>query len=160
MVYKNSVTQYVLICIFSTVVYGILMGIIMDSALTGIISGVVFGALFTPIIVVLCGHAEKGAIPIREGISRLRRIYCEGPANQSKGLNSIGGWMFFSDGFLEFFPLKMNFGGSNIVIPFSDIIGVRSSFNRLTVATPQYEFEFVVNKPKEWEYTIKSVLHL
>lgn len=135
------------------------MGLFLRNITAGIIGGVLFGVLFTACIAIFSNHIEKKSEHLRDEISKVRKIICEGPANHKKGGNAIGGWLFVSEDAIEFYPHKMNIGGQNIPILLDDISDVETKFNQLKIHTKTNEtFIFVVNKANLWKQSITKIL--
>ena len=158
MVYKNGFKEYLGTFVYCTVVYGVLMGLFNNNMTSGIISGVVFGAIFTLFLAFFAKSTEKKSAKIRAEIAEDRDIICEGPATYQKGA-AAGGWLFLSDCALEFFPHKMNIGGTSVLINLGNITKVATGFNRIKIYTEGGNvYSFTVNKAKLWMKAINNML--
>jgi len=159
MVYKSSVKDYAIMCCFSGLFYGFSMGLYWQDMFMGIIAGVLFGVLFTLCMSLFSKHIEKKIKPLREQISKDRKIICEGSANHKKGTNAIGGWMFVIEDTIEFYPHKVNIGGQNVSISIHDIINIETKSNQLIINTKLGKtFVFVVSKANLWKQSISEIL--
>ena len=155
MVYKNGTKEYIVLFCTSAIIYGVLMGTYYHNMIAGVFAGLVFGVVFTVATSVFGKRFEKKAAVLREEISKVREVICDGPANHQKGFNGIGGWLFLTEDAIEFYPSKMNFGGQNIPILLDDITNVQAKSNRLKVYTKKNgTYTFVVNKADLWLRTI------
>ncbi len=153
MIYKNGFKEYAL----SGGIYGLLMGICFGimhrSVITGVITGVLCGGLFAFFIFLFCSHQEKKFDKKREEISKERTIFCDGGAT----LNGVGGWLFFTTQGLEFYPHKVNFSRTEIIIPLQAIKGVKSIKNQIVVeGADNASFAIIVSHNKEWQTQIES----
>lgn len=159
MVYRNGIKEWALMCCGCGLVYGVLMGLFWGNLTMGIIAGVLFGILFTVCMAIFVKHIEKKSKHLRDEISQVRKIICEGPANHKKGVNAIGGWLFLIEDAIEFYPHKINIGGQNISIRIDDISNVETKSNQLKIHTKENEtFTFVVNKANLWKQSITEIL--
>ena len=166
MIYKNGLKEYLIMCAFCTVFFGLFMGIysgfVVDDFNFGIISGMgsglFFGVFFTIAMAIVSVIIEKKSENLRAEISKVRSIICEGPANHKKGANGIGGWLFLSEDALEFYPHKANFGGKNIAILIDDITNVDTKANQLIIQSNMEKYQFVVNKSNMWKKSIIEIL--
>ncbi len=106
---------------------------------------------------------DKKSKYLRQEISKVRTIICEGPAVHKIGVvNEFYGWLFFSEDALEFYPIKMNRDGArNIAILIDDIIDVETKRNKrniLFIDSKGGSFIFSVDKPELWKNTIKETI--
>lgn len=159
MVYKSGFKNCLMTVIIFGVLYGLFMGLFAKNVIMGIVLGVVCGFFFALGLSIFSKRIEKKSKNLRMEISKVRKIICEGPANQKKGANAIGGWLFLSEDAIEFYPHKMNFGGQNIPILLDDVMKIETKSNYLKIYTKTNDlYTFVVNKAKLWESSINEVL--
>ena len=160
MVYKNGIKVYVITGCCAGLFYGFFMGLFLNNMKSGAMSGLLFGVFFTLCTALSGKHFEKKFRRHRAEISKVRKIICEGPANHKKGANAIGGWLFFSEDTMEFYPHKMNIGGQNISILTDEIVSVETRAQQLKIHTKTGEnFTFIVNKAKLWKQSITEILY-
>ena len=157
MVYKNGIKEYTIIGCSGALLYGGLMGLFWRDLIRGIIVGIIFGVLYSLCMALFSKHIEKKAKNLRMGISKVRTIICEGPANHKKGINAVGGWMFFSEAGIEFYPHQLNFGGHNLLIPIHDIVNVETKSKQLIIYAKAGKLIFIVNKANLWKQSIMNV---
>lgn len=155
MVYKNGFKDYLITGIVFTILYTILTS--YTGLKTAIISALPAGSLFTIAITIFSIFMEKKSEHLRNEISKVRNIICEGPANYKNGL-AIGGWLFLSEDALEFYPHKVNLGGSCVAILIDDIVNVDTKGKQLIIQSKNELFKFVVNKSKLWKNSINQIL--
>ena len=155
MVYKNGLKEYSLTTVLFGVPMGILFGFRYLNFIVGVITGVLSGLLFTLAIFIFVRIQEKKFDKKRAEIAKERKIICDGGAT----ISGNGGWMFFTENGIEFYPHKLNFSTKEIKIPMNMIEEVKAQRNQLVVS--------VVNKPrvvivvshnKEWKKQIEKAI--
>ena len=147
MIYKNGLKEYT----FSTLGFGtpmgLLYGVIYRSALIGVFSGIFCGLLFTVLIFLFVKAHEKKYSKMRFEISKERTVICDGGAT----VKGNGGWMFFTEQGLEFYPHKVNLSQEKMFIPTSTIASIKAEKNKLIVNTTEnLKFAIVVSHNKDW----------
>lgn len=155
MTYKNGIKEYVMTGVLFGAPMGLLFGLMYFDFILGIISGVVCGILFAFLIFLFVKFQEKQFAKKRAEMEKERRIICDGGAT----LDGNGGWMFFTDIGLEFYPHKMNLSTKEVIIPASAIDGVRTAKNQLIISTDGKDVAIVVSHNKEWKKQIESALN-
>lgn len=158
MIHKSSTKDYIVLGLLCGGSYGLLMAIFMGDVEMGMFGGILFGTLFPLFIYIFSSRLEKRAVGLRQEISKVRTIVCEGPSNHKKGANAIGGWLFLTTDALEFYAHKVNFGGGNIAILLDDITAVEVKKNQLIITTKLETITFIVNKAEEWKKSILNIL--
>lgn len=155
MSYKNGIKEYTMTTLLFGGPMGILFGLMRQSALLGIISGIFAGCLFTLIIFLFVKVQEKKFDKKRLEIAKERNIVCDGGAT----FQGNGGWMFFTEYGLEFYPHQINISRKNLMIPINTISSVKTDKNRLIVETIEnLAFAIVVSHNKEWVEQIKQYI--
>ena len=159
-VYRNGTGKLALLCLAGGLAFGVIMGSVFSYGFQiSIISGILFGTLFALFMSIFLGNIEQKFEPIRDEISKERKIICEGPANHKKAANAIGGWLFLIEDAIEFHPHQMNIDGQSISIFIDDISTVETRLNQIRIRTKTDEtFAFVVNKAKLWKKSITEIL--
>ncbi len=154
MVFRNGFKEYAL----SGVLFGGIMGlmwIIVYGVIIGLISGIVSGVIFASLICLFTKIQEKKYSRQREEISRERRIICDGGATYSGN----GGWMFFTEYGIEFYPHKLNISTAKIFIPTDRIADVSTKYNKMILTTVDgHRFEIVVSNSAGWCEQISACL--
>ena len=130
MTYKNGIKEYMLTGVIFGVPMGILFGLMHLSLLLGVITGFLCGFLFALLIFLFVKYQEKKFDKKRAEIAKERKIFCDGAAT----INGNGGWLFFTEKGLEFYPHKINTSTKEIVIPINTI--KRALNAEYTPATP------------------------
>lgn len=147
MIYKNGIKEYTMTTLLFGGPMGVLYGLIHRSTLLGVISGVFCGCLFTLLIFLFVKIQEKKYDKKRSEIAKERKIICDGAAT----VQGNGGWMFFTEYGLEFYPHKVNISQKNLMIPINVIKSVKTNKNQLIVDTIEnLTFAIVVSHNKEW----------
>lgn len=155
MIYRNGIKEYTMTTLFFGVPMGLLYGLIGQSVLFGGISGIFCGSSFTLLIFLFVKIQEKKYARKRSEISKERKIICDGGAN----VQGNGGWMFFTEYGLEFYPHKFNISQKGLMIPVSEIEWVKTNKNQIIVETiEKATHTIVVSHNKEWVEQIKKVL--
>ena len=90
----------------------------------------------------------------RTEIARERKIICDGGAT----INGNGGWMFFTENGIEFYPHKINISTKEIVIPMNTIESVKTNKNQILVHANGKTIAIVVSHNKEWKKQIEGAL--
>ncbi len=147
MIYKNGFKEYAM----TTLVFGGFMGIffgIVHGVIEGIIGGVISGILFTLFIFIFVKLMESKFKKMRDDIAKTKEIICDGGAT----VDGNGGWMFFTETGLEFYPHKINLDTNQQIIPISDIVAVNTKFNKIIVSTARGEqVNIVVSNSNGWK---------
>jgi len=152
MTYKNGIKEYTMTTLLFGGPMGFFFGLIYHNVFLGVISGVLSGLLFTLLIFLFIKIQEKKYDKKRSDIAKERKIICDGAAT----IQGNGGWMFFTDYGLEFYPHKINISQNNIMIPINTIKAIKTVKNQLVVATVKNTtFAIVVAHNKEWAEQIK-----
>ena len=156
MVYKNGLKEYSLTTVLFGVPMGILFGLLQLSFIGGVVSGVLSGLLFTLLMFVFIKIQEKKFDKKRTEIAKERKIICDGGAT----INGNGGWMFFTENGIEFYPHKINISTKEIVIPTNTIESVKTNKNQILVSANGKTIAIVVSHNKEWKKQIEDALTL
>ena len=139
----------------SGIIYGSFMGLFVglstQSFLLGLIMGIFAGALFGFLLFISTINQSKKFIAKRNEISSQRRIICEGPAN----FKNRGGWLFFTEEALEFYPSKFYPSQRYLILPLTKLTSSMTTSNKLEItAFDNKKFLFVVANNKEWKRQI------
>ena len=156
MTYKNGIKEYALTGVMFGGPMGILFGLMHLSLILGIITGFLSGFLFTLLIFLFIKYQEKKFDKKRTEIAKERKIICDGGAT----INGNGGWMFFTEYGIEFYPHKINISTEEIVIPINTIDSVKTNKNKILVSTNGKTIAIVVSHNKEWKKQIEDALAL
>ncbi len=154
MIYRNGIKEYGLMGVLFGIPMGAMFGLKYLSLLTGIISGVLCGFLFAFLMFLFVKYQEKKFDKKREQIAKERKIICDGGAT----VNGNGGWMFFTEQGLEFYPHKINLSTKEIVIPMHTIASVKTYRNQILVSTNGQVVAIVVSHNKEWKKQIDDAI--
>ena len=155
MIYRNGIKEY-----FSTgILFGIPMGLFYGleylNFIVGIIVGITSGSLFAFLIFLFCKVMEKNFTKKREEICRERKVICDGGATYE----GIGGWLFFTENTLEFYPHKINYSTKQLTIPCEKINSVSIKRNNIIIdAFEEKKFSIVVSHTDEWKAQIEKVI--
>lgn len=153
MTYKNGIKEYTMTTLLFGGPMGLWYGLVSQSALLGVISSIFCGCSFTLLIFLFVKKQEKKYDKKRFEISQKRQIICDGGAN----VQGSGGWLFFTEYGLEFYPHKFNISQKGLMIPMSEIELVKTNKNQIIVDTTKKEtFTIVVSHNKEWAEQIKQ----
>lgn len=156
MTYKNGVKEYVLTGLLFGIPMGILFGLMHLSLSLGIIAGFLCGFLFTFLIFLFVKYQEKIFDKKRTEIAKERKIICDGGAT----IDGNGGWLFFTENGIEFYPHKINISTKEIVIPTNTIESVTTNKNQILIGSNGQTVAIVVSHNKEWKKQIESALHV
>ena len=154
MIYRNGIKEYGLMGVLFGIPMGAMFGLKYLSLLTGIISGVLCGFLFAFLMYLFVKYQEKKFDKKREQIAKERKIICDGGAT----VNGNGGWMFFTEQGLEFYPHKINLSTKEIMIPMQSIASVKTYRNQILVSTNGQVVAIVVSHNKEWKKQIDDAI--
>ena len=155
MTYKNGIKEYALTGVMFGVPMGILFGLMQLSLLLGVITGFLCGFLFAFLIFLFVKYQEKKFDKKRTEIAKERKIICDGGAT----INGNGGWMFFTEDGIEFYPHKINISTKEIIIPTSMIEAVNTHKNQIVVRTSNNSIvAIVVSHNKEWKKQIEATI--
>ena len=154
MTYKNGIKEYALAGVMFGVPMGFLFGFMHRSLLFGIIAGFFCGFLFTLLIFLFMKYQEKKFDKKRTEIARERKIICDGVAT----INGNGGWMFFTENGIEFYPHKINISTKEIVIPMNTIESVKTNKNQILVQANGKTIAILVSHNNEWKKQIEDAL--
>ncbi len=147
MTYRNGLKEYAM----TTLVYGGLIGVlfaIIYGVIEGIIAGVVAGILFTLFIFIFVKLMESKYKKMRAEMAKTKEVICDGGAT----VDGNGGWMFFTETGLEFYPHKINLSTDQRIILISDIVAVNTKFNRIIVSTVHGEqIKIIVANANGWK---------
>ena len=157
MIYKNGIKEYTMTSLLFGCPMGFLFGIMHQNALLGVISGVSCGCLFTLFVFLFIKIQEKKYDKKRFEIAKERKVICDGGAT----FQGNGGWMFFTEYGLEFYPHKLNNSKKDLMIPINAIKSVKTNKNQLVVDTMENStISFVVSHNKEWVEQIKRYIKI
>jgi len=154
MTYKNGIKEYALTGVMFGVPMGILFGLKHLSLLIGIITGFLCGFLFTLLIFLFVKYQEKKFDKKRTEIAKERKIICDGGAT----INGNGGWLFFTENGLEFYPHKINFSTKEIIILTNTIESVKTYKNQILIGANGKTIAILVSHNKEWKKQIEGAL--
>lgn len=155
MIYRNGIKEYSLIALLFGIPMGLLFGLLNLNLIVGIISGVLSGFLFTFLMFLFVKFQEKKFDKKRLEIAKERKIMCDGGAT----IQGTGGWTFFTEKGIEFYPHKINFSQEELIIPTNMIELVGTNKNQIIINTTEnLTFEIVVSHNKEWKKQIEDVL--
>ena len=154
MTYKNGIKEYMLSGVLFGVPMGILFGFQHLNLLIGIITGFLCGFLFALLIFLFVKYQEKKFGKKRAEIAKERKIICDGGAT----INGNGGWMFFTENGIEFYPHKINLSTKEIVIPIHTIESVKTYKNQILVSADGKTVAILVSHNKEWKKQIEGAL--
>ena len=140
MTYKNGTKQYVLMGVYYGAIMGLCFGLIAQSVLVGVISGLCCGALFAFLMWLFIKPLEKKFDKKRTEIASQRRIICDGAAT----VQGIGGWLFFTERGLEFYPHKINFSKNEMFVPLNTIAEVKAKKNQIVVFNDKKQSALIV----------------
>lgn len=154
MIYRNGIKEYGLMGVLFGIPMGAMFGLKYLSLLTGIISGILCGFLFAFLMFLFVKYQEKKFDKKREQIAKERKIICDGGAT----VNGNGGWMFFTEQGLEFYPHKINLSTKEIMIPMQSIASVKTYKNQILVSTNGQVVGIVVSHNKEWKKQIDGAI--
>ncbi len=154
MIYRNGIKEYGLMGVLFGIPMGAMFGLKYLSLLTGIISGVLCGFLFAFLMFLFVKYQEKKFDKKREQIAKERKIICDGGAT----VNGNGGWMFFTEQGLEFYPHKINLSTKEIMIPMQSIASVKTYRNQILVSANNQVVGIVVSHNKEWKKQIDDAI--
>ena len=91
----------------------------------------------------------------RDEISKERKIYCDGAAT----IDGNGGWMFFTEEGIEFYPHKINVSTNPVMIPVNTMTNAQTHRNAVVINTVAgSQFKVIVAHNKEWVKQINGVL--
>ena len=155
MTYKNGFREYSLTTVLFGVPMGFLFGLARLSLLVGMIAGVFSGLLYTLLIFLFSRFMERKFANKREELAKERKIFCDGAAT----IQGNGGWMYFTEQGIEFYPHKINISTKEIKISMDNIEAVKTRKNQLIVSTADKStLAIVVCHNKEWKEQIETVL--
>ena len=154
MTYKNGIKEYTLTGVVFGVPMGVLFGLMHLSLLLGIITGLLCGFLFTLLMFLFIKYQEKKFDNKRTEIAKERKIICDGGAT----INGNGGWLFFTENGLEFYPHKINISTEEIVIPMNTIKMVNTYRNQIIINAGENPVIILVSHNKEWKKQIEGAL--
>ena len=156
MTYKNGIKEYALTGVMFGVPMGIYFGLMQLSLLLGVITGFLCGFLFALLIFLFVKYQEKKFDKKRAEITKERKIFCDGAAT----INGNGGWLFFTEKGLEFYPHKINISTEEIVIPMNTIKMVNTYRNQIIINAGENPVIILVSHNKEWKKQIEDALTL
>lgn len=155
MIYKNGVKEYTLTTVLFGIPMGIIFGIMKWDVLYGLVSGVLCGLLFTLLMYLFVKSQEKKYDKMRLKIAQERKIICDGAAT----IRGNGGWLFFTERGLEFYPHKFNVSRDSMMIPINEIKSVITYKNQIIVDTiNDSKFGIVLSHNKEWVKQIQNYI--
>jgi hypothetical protein len=154
-VFRLSTKDFLKMMIFTGVPFGIIESLTSNSVAIGLFAGIFFGVLFTFAMWIVNAILEGRYRGLRASISRERRLICDGGAT-NKG---NGGWMFFTENGLEFYPHKINLSSKRIIIPIRLIESTESTANKLIIKlSGDLSYEFIVSRNNDWKRCIDNEL--
>ena len=156
MTYKNGIKEYTLTGVMFGVPMGILFGLVHFSLLLGVITGFLCGFLFALLMFLFVKYQEKKFDKKRIEIAKERKIICDGAAT----INGNGGWMFFTENGIEFYPHGINLSTKEIVIPMNTIESVKTNRNQILISANSKIIAILVSHNKEWKKQIEDALAL
>ena len=154
MTYKNGIKEYLLSALMFGAPMGMLLGIMTLNLLVGLTAGFLCGFLFSLMMFLFVKYQEKNFDKKRTEIAKERKIICDGGAT----INGNGGWLFFTEKGLEFYPHKINFSTGKIIIPINAIKTVETNFNQIIVKTNGRTTAILVSCNKKWKKQIEDAL--
>ena len=154
MTYKNGIKEYSLSAALFGIPMGVIHGLGKASVIQGVIYGVICGVLFALFLFIFISITEKKFDKKREEIAKERKIICDGAAT----INGNGGWMFFTEYGIEFYPHKINFSTKEIIIPINTIESVKTHRNQIIVSADGKAVAILVSHNSEWKEQIDAVL--
>lgn len=123
--------------------------------IAGLAGGLAAGLMFAGIMMLVTRITEGKFKKMRAEIAAERTVICEGGATWQ----GIGGWMFFTESGLEFYPHRFNHARKEFAIPLSELAEVRLRRNLLVIVLKDGNgLEVVVSKNKAWKEQIDAVL--
>ena len=155
MIYKNGWKEYLTAALVYGGIMGLLLGLITLSLSRGLLIGVFSGGVFTLLIFLFCKYQENKFKGKRIEIAQERKIICDGGAT----LQGNGGWLFFTEAGIEFYPHKINFSRSEMILPLPAIKNVSTKKNQLVIETSENQtVTILVSHTKEWKQQIEEYL--
>ena len=154
MIYKNGIKEYTLAGVMFGTPMGLIVGFMRLNLPLGIIAGFLCGFLFAFIIFIFVKFQERSFDKKRIEIAKERKIVCDGGAT----IDGNGGWLFFTDKGIEFYPHKINVSTNEIIISIETIKSVETNKNKIIVHTNTQKFEIVVSHNNEWKKQIEETL--
>ena len=155
MTYKNGWKEYLTAALLYGGIMGFLFGLMTLNLAVGILLGVFSGGLFSFLIFLFCKFQETKFNGKRVEISKERKIICDGGAT----LQGNGGWLFFTERGLEFYPHKINISRTELFLPIQSIKRVDTKKNQLLLETVDgQKIAIVVSHTKEWKHQIEEYL--
>ena len=157
--FKDYIVAALEIGIISGLLFGIVFALLYNDPFFGLRAGVFggffFGITYTSAMWLLSLILELKYSKLRNKIDEQRLIVCNGGAS-NKG---NGGWLFFTENGIEFYPHKINFSSKKIIIPIKLIQNVDNVGNVLIVyITNDIYYEFVVFQSNKWRKNIEEYL--
>ncbi len=129
MTYKSGIKTYLFMGVAYGIVMGLFFGMFYKGVVLGIISGIACAVLFTLGMFIFVKAQEKTFVKMRAEIASERKIICDGEAT----LRGNGGWMFFTEYGLEFYPHKLNFSREQLKIPMETVKSVTAIRKELQI---------------------------
>lgn len=153
MVYKNGLKEYLMTTVLFGGAMGLFYGLSTQSIIMGLILGIISGCLFTLLIFLFVKFQEKKFDKMRVEIAKERKIICDGGAT----LNGNGGWLFFTERGLEFYPHKINLSRDTVSVSMNTIKSVKTVKNQIVIETADTpRLAIVVSHNKEWKMQIEA----
>ena len=155
MIYRNGAREYLRCMLLFGGIMGVFFGLMYLSVFMGVIGGVFSGALFTLFIFLFTKFMERKYDKKRIEIAKERKIICDGGAT----IAGNGGWLFFTEKALEFYPHKINVNTSEFFIDLNDIRKVGAKGNKIIIETIENgKVPVVVSSAEKWRKTICGVI--
>jgi len=155
--FDMSMLDYLKIVVLAGVPFGLIWYFfdpqitLEDAFYTGLGFGAMFAIAMWGVNRFLAGKFSEQ----RAAISRERQLICDGSATN----HGNGGWMFFTENGLEFYPHKMNLSRKKIIIPIRLIESTEVVSNKLVIKLAgDLSYEFIVRQSNGWKRCIDGYM--
>lgn len=154
MIYRNGWREFFIMLVsFGTPMSVFFM--IQYGVIAGLIGGIAAGVLFAGVMTLFVRITEKKFNKLRAEIAAERRIICDGGATWQ----GEGGWMFFTEAGLEFYPHKLNHAHKEFAIPTEELKEVAVNRTQIVVKLKNGSaVTVVVSHAKDWKAQIEAVV--
>ena len=130
------------------ILYGLSISNMTYGALFGLYWGIACGVAFPIVMQLISFLLEIKYRKLRKAIAADRRLICDGSAT----LNGNGGWLYFTEQGLEFYPHKINLSTDKVILPLHLIESVETTKNILIVKlAADLSYPFVVAQNNDWK---------
>ena len=148
--------KFLILFVFSSVPFGIVMGISNRNMIAGLVSGLLFGLLYGGGMLIMEKLLARKFRNVKAELAKEKKIVHDAAANLLSRKEAVGGWLFLTERQLIFKSHKINLQRGEVIVELTDITAtavgksLRIIKNRMVITTGDTSYVFTVDAPEKW----------